>query len=540
MTNTGLMKHPIRSAIMAILVIVCGGVLHGKAPLVEITAPPAAEIKRLGIDKDFYKKYANTCLPVISSEKVSDAAIREASYLIGKIIGARKDIVKAFDKRGVRIVIMAYNEFTTDIPVSRRMEADFWNMRARGICGGNMVSCAEENLLNLKGDPYFTESIFIHEFAHMLHYGAGKVDATFDKRLRAIYSSAKKTGLWKDTYAAVDYGELWAEAVQTWFNANRENDDQHNHVNTRAELKKYDPALAKLTAEVVGDTPWRYSKVTDRKGRDMEHLGDYDPSKAPQFIWPKSVREGFRRWQLAEKAKKVAKAEKAGKKKTLKIHLIGGAREYKAVESLRTWRAKMEKKYLVSFTQSFGADKARSLDGLDQLKDADLLVVYARRLEISGAQLKTVKDHVASGRPIIGLRTASHAFQNYLEFDRKVLGGSYTGHLGDEKGLKTVVNNQTARHPVMSGVYGWTRAGKLYRNKELARGAMLLLTGKGAKESYPVAWVRTIGKQRVFYTSLGLPADFSNDTFNTLLVNAVEWASGQTLFTRKPMTSKEQ
>ncbi len=527
------MRNVTGLAIAAILVVACSGVLHAKAPLVKITAPPAAEIKRLGIDKDFYKKYANSCLPVISSEKVSDAAIREASYLVDKIIGPRKDIVKAFDKRRVHIVIMAYNEFTTDIPVSRRMEADFWNMRARGICGGNMVSCAEENLLSLKGDPYFTESIFIHEFAHMLHYGAGKVDPTFDKRLRAIHASAKKTGLWKGTYAVVDYGELWAEAVQTWFNANRENDDQHNHVNTRAELKKYDPALAKLTAEVVGDTPWRYSKVTARDRAEMAHLGDYDPAKAPRFVWPKSVREGFRRWRLAERAKKPVS------KKLLRIHLIGGAREYKAVESLTAWRKRMEKKYLVSFTESFGVDKAKTIDGLEKLKGADLLVVYARRLKISGDQLKMVKDYIASGGPVIGLRTASHAFQNYLEFDRKVLGGSYSGHLGDEKALKTVINNQTARHPVMSGVYGWTRPGKLYRNKELAKGAMILLTGQGAKESYPVAWVRTIGKQRVFYTSLGLPSDFSNDTFNTLLANAVEWTCGKPLAARKPMTPQK-
>jgi len=527
MTNNGLMKHSIRSIIAAIIVAASTAGLNAEQRSAAITAPPTDEIKRLRIDRNFYKKYINTCIPVISSEKVSDAALLEASHLVDKIIGGRKDILKAFHDRGVRIVIMAHNEFTTDIPVSKQMEPDFWNMRARGICGGNMVSCAEENLLNLKGDPYFTESIFIHEFGHMLHYGAGKVDAGFDQRLRDIYAASLKKGLWKGAYAAVDYGELWAEAVQTWFNANRENDDLHNHVDRREELKEYDPALAKLVAEVVGDTPWRYSKVTERKGEDMAHLGGYDPSKAPQFVWPRSVREGFRRWQLSEKARKI---KKLGKKEAIRIHLIGGAREYKAVESLKAWSRRMAGRYLVSFTQSFGVDKAESIDNLEALKDADLLVVYARRLKIDGAQLKMVRDYIASGRPIVALRTASHAFQNYPAFDRQVLGGSYSGHLGGEKSIETIVNNQTARHPVMSGVYGWTRPGKLYRNRELARGAMVLLTGKGAKESYPVAWVRKIGgKQRVFYTSMGLPEDFSNDMFNRLLANAVEWAAGRPL-----------
>jgi type 1 glutamine amidotransferase len=192
----------------------------------------------------------------------------------------------------------------------------------------------------------------------------------------------------------------------------------------------------------------------------------------------------------------------------------------------------MEKKYLVSCTRSFASDKAKTLENLDKLEDADLLVVYARRLEIGGAQLKTIKDYIASGRPVIGIRTASHAFQKYLEFDREVLGGSYSGHLGNEKGIRIIVNTRTARHPILSGVYEWTRNGRLYRNKELAKGAELLLTGKGPKESHPVAWVRTTGKQRVFYTSMGLPEDFANDTFNLLLANAVEWTTRRTLFAR--------
>lgn len=515
----------------AICIVLCAVPVCGAT---KITPPPPVEIERLNLDKDFYKKYVNTCLPVIGSEKVSDAALLEASYLVDKVIGGRTDLIKALNKGGARIVVMAYNEFTTDIPVSRRMDPDFWDMRARGICGGNMVSCAEENLLSLKGDPYFTESIFVHEFAHKIHDGARRIDKTFDQRLRDIFDVGTKKGLWKDTYAATNHSELWAEAVQTWFNTNRQNDDLHNHVNLRKELKQYDPALAKLVEEVLGTPPWRYTRVTERKGEGLEHLKGYDPSKAPQFVWPKRVREGFSRWQTAENAKKT------GKRKTIKIHLIGAAKEYQAVESLTAWQERIEKKYLVRCTRSFGTDKAKNLANLNQLKDADLLVVYARRLELSGAQLKMVKDYIASGRPVIGIRTASHAFQNYPEFDRDVLGGSYSGHLGDEKGIQVIVNNRTARHPVLSGVYGWTRSGKLYRNKELGKGVTLLLTSKSPKETHPLAWARTIGEQRVFYTSMGLPEDFSNDAFNKLLSNAVEWTTGDTLFARTQAAPKKE
>ena len=531
MVTTGIINRLMRFAAITICAIVCA---EPVSALPKITPPPPAEIERLKLDKDFYKKYINTCLPVISSEKVSDAALREASYLVGKILDGRANLIKALNETGTRIVVMAHTEFTTDIPVSRRMNSDFWDMRARGICGGNMVSCAEENLLSFKGDPYYTESIFIHEFGHKIHGGARMLDKTFNKRLRDVYQAGKSKGLWKDTYASGSYGELWAEAVQTWFNTNRQNDALHNHVNLRKELKEYDPALAKLVEEVLGDTPWRYTRVPDRKDKELDHLKGYDPSKAPKFTWPKRVRDGFARWQAVEKTKKTEK------KQTIKIHLIGGAKEYKAVESLTAWQERIEKKHLVSCTRSFGSDKAKSLGNLSRLKDADLLVVYARRLEISGAQLKMVKDYIASGRPVIGIRTASHAFQKYLEFDREVLGGSYSGHLGDEKGIKIIVNTQAARHPVLAGVYEWTRNGRLYRNKELAKGVTLLLTGKSPRESHPVAWTRTIGKQRVFYTSMGVPEDFSNDTFNKLLANAVEWTTGRTLFARTRTAPKKQ
>jgi cyclophilin family peptidyl-prolyl cis-trans isomerase len=162
---------------------------------------------------------------------------------------------------------------------------DYWDRRARGL-GGRLVSGAEENLLAFPGDPYNTENILIHEFAHVIQgVGLRKVDPTFNKRLRAAYDDARKKGLWQDTYAGSNNGEYWAEAVQSWFDNNRENDSIHNHVDTRAELKVYDPNLAALCAEVLGHGDWKYQKPMDRSEQGRVHLEGYDPSKAPRFQW---------------------------------------------------------------------------------------------------------------------------------------------------------------------------------------------------------------------------------------------------------------
>jgi hypothetical protein len=60
------------------------------------------------------------------------------------------------------------------------------------------------------------------------------VDATFDRRVKASYDAAMKAGLWKGKYASVNHHEYFAEGVQSWFDNNREDDHDHNHVNTRA------------------------------------------------------------------------------------------------------------------------------------------------------------------------------------------------------------------------------------------------------------------------------------------------------------------
>ena len=260
--------------------------------------PPSKElINRLTLDS-FYKKHLDLKgFPIISSNKVNDYAFFEAGYLINTMLKGREDIRQKLIKKKVRFVIYAIDEFTTDIPEHKHLAKSkkgkqWWDKRARGLgalpnCPA--TSCGEENLLCYKGDPYHSENILIHEFAHTIHDCALIfIDKTFDKRLKETYDAAMKKGLWKSKYAATNHKEYWAEGVQSWFNNNRENDNAHNHVNTRKELKEYDPGLAKLCEEVFGKAEWTYTKPQTRL--DQKHLKGYDPSKAPVFKWPEKLK----------------------------------------------------------------------------------------------------------------------------------------------------------------------------------------------------------------------------------------------------------
>jgi hypothetical protein len=263
------------------------GISFKPSGTLHVTAvPPGLELE------PFYKKHVSANgYPIVGSGAVPDYALLEAGYLVNMMLAKRPDVRDAMVAGGSRLIVMGINEFTTDIPEHSHLSPkDFWDRRARGLGGSRrdpVCSCAEENLLGYKGDPYHAECILIHEFAHNIHLrGVVEVDPTFDGRLKAAYDAAMEKGLWLDKYASQNHHEYFAEGVQSWFDNNRPPDHDHNHVDTRQELLEYDPALAALCREVFGDTKLKYSKPATRL---TGHMAGYDPSTAPTFQWPERL-----------------------------------------------------------------------------------------------------------------------------------------------------------------------------------------------------------------------------------------------------------
>ncbi len=212
---------------------------------------------------DFYKKYVDANgIPIVSSEKVRDAALLSARITVLELMAKREDVRKALIAKKFRIMIIGENEEVCDLPeyapiCNTPENIKFWNWRARGFgsdpegdCG---ASCGEENVLCLPGDRYEGESILVHEFAHTFHLvGIAGVDPGFNKKLQKMFLKAKAKGLWENTYAMTDSAEYFAEAVQSFFNTNRYSETPngvHGPIDTRAKLKKYDPDMYKLLLE---------------------------------------------------------------------------------------------------------------------------------------------------------------------------------------------------------------------------------------------------------------------------------------------------
>ena len=258
-------------------------------------ANPSPEVREAFGLSPFYQQWIDVeGLPVVASSKVNPYAVKEATWLIRQMIGHRPDVLQAMAQNKVRFSVMAYNEMTTQIPEHSDLRPKFhWDLRARGLGATRSrpsVSCGEENLLQYPGDPYATENILIHELSHAVHeMGLNIVDWTFDSRLASIFDAAKRKGLWQGTYASSNKREYWAEGVQSWFDANRENDNEHNYVNTRSELEEYDPELALLIGEVFGDRDWRYTPPATRT--NLPHLQGFNPEHSPTFEWPPELVE---------------------------------------------------------------------------------------------------------------------------------------------------------------------------------------------------------------------------------------------------------
>jgi len=270
-----------------------------------ITAPPEPVVEKYELDA-FYKKYLDANgIAITSSDKVADEALYEVRYLIGKALAHRPDIWQSMAEAGTRIIIIGAKEEVSQVPeyyIEDPERAAYQNRRVRGYGSPTLTSCGEENLLNYSKDRYTGENIFIHEFGHCIDNHMRRIDPNFGRKLRRTYKDAMDSELWKNTYSATNPAEYWAEGVQDWWDCNKEGrggevDGIHNHVDTREELQEYDPNLAALIEETLGEDQWRYSRYIDRnKEYAEERKSDYEAEEIPEgkvIAIPKSVIERY-------------------------------------------------------------------------------------------------------------------------------------------------------------------------------------------------------------------------------------------------------
>ena len=176
-----------------------------------------------------------------------------------------------------------------------------------------------------------------------------------------------------------------------------------------------------------------------------------------------------------------------------------------------------------------------NISATGELAQADCLILYIRRLALPKEQLAAVQSYIKSGKPLVALRTASHAFDvrgkaephqaEWPEFDADVLGGNYHGHGSNQSGTDVAVVEKMAAHPILAGIdqQEWHSTGSLYNVLPLEPDCTVLMTGSVGDVLEPITWTRT-KNGRMVYSGLGHPDDFHQPQFRKLLVNMISWA----------------
>lgn len=242
----------------------------------------------------FYTKHVVIrSIPVIGAEEVTDYAFLECAWTLDHMLHERTMALNALVTAKVRVGIIGVQQYTMDIPENQRprmmAKAAYNDRRSRGLGGLPMATCAEENLLNLRGDPYTRENITIHEFAHTLASAIRRMDRAWYDKLRDAYNEAKEKGIYGRSYASTNEQEYWAEGAQCWFDCS--NPRNSGGASNREELKAKDPPLAALLTEVYGDKPWRYVKTERRTAAaDTAHLAGMDRTTYAVFSFSNSPR----------------------------------------------------------------------------------------------------------------------------------------------------------------------------------------------------------------------------------------------------------
>jgi uncharacterized protein len=191
-------------------------------------------------------------------------------------------------------------------------------------------------------------------------------------------------------------------------------------------------------------------------------------------------------------------------------------------------------------------NRTDNIEGLKILAEADMMIVNTRFRNLPDEQLNHITDFAESGKPMAGFRTATHAFRygggNVMdkEWPQKVFGLPWIRHHGGANSTDAHLVEDHATHPVLRGVAPFHARSWLYHADTLLDSVTPLVVGRAIKGAEPggeqfsdphtVAWVHHYqgenGKSRVFFTTLGHPEDFKNESMRKLSLNGILWALG--------------
>ena len=258
------------------------------------------------------------------------------------------------------------------------------------------------------------------------------------------------------------------------------------------------------------------------------------------------------------------------------IVLLAGDEEYRSEEAMPMLGKILAERHGFKCTVLFSQDpktgiidptNQTNVPGIEALNDADLMIVFFRFRELPNGDMKIFDEYVRSGKPIIALRTATHAFNFSRDkespfayysynsgkrwkqgFGREVLGETWVNHHGHHgrESTRGVINQEKSDHPILQGVSDIWGPTDVYGVRNLPDDAEILVYGqvlKGMKHTdepvegkkndpmMPLIWLRNYkwpngNTSKIVCSTIGASIDFESEGLRRTIINSCYWAVG--------------
>lgn len=255
------------------------------------------------------------------------------------------------------------------------------------------------------------------------------------------------------------------------------------------------------------------------------------------------------------------------------VHIVflASDHEYRTEETCPALARILAKRHGYKCTVLFGLDKngeikagASNIPGMEALEEADLLVIFTRFLNLPDEQMAHLDAYLERGGPVVGMRTASHAFKiptdsKYAKYDfrskvkgyengfgHQILGNTWVGHYGKnhKQGTRIQIVPEQKDHVILTGVedhafcHAGGYVGKAGKDFTVLTHTQPLISmdpasdPDPAKKPVPSTWTRHYEtkdgkKHRVFHSTQGASLDLLDESYRRMLINGIFWASGK-------------
>jgi type 1 glutamine amidotransferase len=235
------------------------------------------------------------------------------------------------------------------------------------------------------------------------------------------------------------------------------------------------------------------------------------------------------------------------------VVFVTGDHEYSSEATMPLLARELESHYgmeTIVLKSSPDHNAEENIPGLEALAKADLAVFFLRWRRLPTDQVALIEQYLKSGKPLMGFRTTTHAFnypkghalERWNAFGEFAFGAppgwggaAHHTHYGHQSSTDVSIIADAKKHPILTGVdEGFHVSSWLYtvRPDYPSQGSTWLLMGNSVNPNseavpQPVAWTwQTKEGAITFMTTMGHPQDFTVESFQRLVINAIHWTLG--------------